>query len=122
MEGLLQTSQLRIVALLSVVALGSSAGTHRSQDLTHLFRTEEARFVYGKIQLALPERDKPHAFQLTRTLLREAKKRNIDPLFLLALIEQESQFRAEMVGGAGEIGLMQIRPQTAHWIANKYGL
>jgi len=41
---------------------------------------------------------------------------------VLAVIQTESQFNAYAKGTAGEIGLMQIKPSTAQWIAKKYNL
>jgi soluble lytic murein transglycosylase len=59
---------------------------------------------------------------LTETIIRDANKYKMDPLFVLAIIEQESRFNPMAVGGHGEIGLMQIMPKTALWTANKYGI
>jgi soluble lytic murein transglycosylase len=46
----------------------------------------------------------------------------MDPLFLLAVIATESQFNLKAHGLHGEIGLMQILPKTAHWLATRAGL
>jgi soluble lytic murein transglycosylase len=37
----------------------------------------------------------------------------------MAVIQTESQFNPNIVGSHGEIGLMQIKPDTAKWIAQK---
>ncbi len=42
-----------------------------------------------------------------------ASRHNLDPLLVRALIFQESRFRADTIGAAGEIGLMQILPRGA---------
>jgi soluble lytic murein transglycosylase-like protein len=41
---------------------------------------------------------------------------------VLAVVDQESSFRPGAMGGAGEVGLMQIKPATAQWMSEKYGL
>ena len=46
----------------------------------------------------------------------------MDPLFVVALIENESKFNPKALGQFGEEGLMQIKPSTATWIAKKYHL
>lgn len=46
-------------------------------------------------------------------LVREAKKRNIDPRFLLAIMKQESSFRASAKSPAGARGLLQLVYDTA---------
>ncbi|UDQ99494.1 lytic transglycosylase domain-containing protein [Lentisphaerota bacterium WC36G] len=42
-----------------------------------------------------------------------AKKNNIDPLLIKAVIIKESKFNKNCIGGVGEIGLMQVRPEFA---------
>lgn len=46
-------------------------------------------------------------------LLRESKKRNIDPRFLLAIMKQESVFKAGAKSPAGARGLLQLVYDTA---------
>jgi len=47
---------------------------------------------------------------------------NIDPLFTLAVIRQESNFRSDAVSYAGAQGLMQIMPSTGEGIARQIGM
>ncbi len=42
---------------------------------------------------------------------------NVDPFLLLGMIEVESRYNVHAVGTQGELGLMQIKPATAQWIA-----
>lgn len=42
-----------------------------------------------------------------------AKKHGLPPELVRALIKKESRFRADQIGEAGEVGLMQILPQGA---------
>ncbi len=59
------------------------------------------------------------ADDLTETLMKVSQKHGYDPIFLLAVIKTESEFKPNAVGSAGEIGLMQIKPETAAWICKK---
>lgn len=59
--------------------------------------------------------------QMTQALVAASAKNNYDPVFLLAVIKTESQFNPKAVGSAGELGLMQIKPDTAEWICQKSG-
>ena len=43
----------------------------------------------------------------------------MDPMFVTAMIMNESSFRPTIRGTSGEIGLMQILPGTGKWMANK---
>lgn len=48
--------------------------------------------------------------ELIKTIRYEAQRVGIDPQIIFALIEVESNFRAEAVSHAGAIGLMQVMP------------
>jgi soluble lytic murein transglycosylase len=51
-----------------------------------------------------------------------AKQRQINPMLVTALIRQESRFEPKIESAVGAIGLMQVMPETADWIASKIGL
>lgn len=57
--------------------------------------------------------------KFTRTLLSVSQNHAYDPIFLLAVIKTESSFNFNAVGSVGEIGLMQLKPDTAAWICKK---
>jgi soluble lytic murein transglycosylase-like protein len=62
------------------------------------------------------------AFQgFPETLVVEARRANIDHCLGLALAEVESEFRHDIVGSAGEIGLFQILPTTAALFESSVG-
>lgn len=56
------------------------------------------------------------------TLDSEARKNGIDPLFLAALIRQESFWDAWVGSGAGALGLAQVIPPTGEAIAASLGV
>lgn len=49
-------------------------------------------------------------------LRRKSSKYGVPFRLARAVVEVESNYRRDAVGGVGEIGLMQIRPQTARWL------
>ena len=51
-----------------------------------------------------------------------AKEYQIDEAWVYGVIRQESRFVPEARSGAGAMGLMQLMPGTARWIARKLGL
>lgn len=51
-----------------------------------------------------------------------AARNNVDPLLVAAVIRVESKFNPEAVSRKGAIGLMQIMPSTAEWIAGQLGV
>ena len=50
---------------------------------------------------------------LRAPLARVATETGLPPELLAAVVRQESGFRIDAVGGVGEVGLMQVRPETA---------
>jgi len=56
-----------------------------------------------------------------QTLVTEAQRTNIDHCLGLAVAEVESEFRHDMVGSAGEIGLFQMLPSTAALLESAVG-
>lgn len=46
----------------------------------------------------------------------------VDPLLVAAVIRVESKFNREAVSSRGALGLMQVMPATARWIAPQIGL
>lgn len=75
--------------------------------------------VYKKLRRGLGPNWESRISDITRVLIAESQANQFDPVFILAVIQTESQFNASVVGTAGEIGLMQIKPSTAEWIANR---
>lgn len=57
--------------------------------------------------------------KISDTILAESKRYGFDPVFLLSVIESESSFAPSRIGSVGEIGLMQIRPSTGRWMAER---
>ena len=75
--------------------------------------------LFNQFQAHLPKDYKKRASKITATLVEEAEKKNFDPVFVLAIIRTESNFNPKAKGSVGELGLMQIRPETAEWIAKR---
>ena len=51
-----------------------------------------------------------------------ARRNNIDPFLVAAVIKNESEFKPGAVSPVGAIGMMQIMPETGEWIAKQMGL
>lgn len=62
--------------------------------------------------------DKPHAGAIERAARRE----NLDPLLVHALIDVESRHNTQAVSPKGAIGLMQVLPETAERFGNGFKL
>lgn len=57
-----------------------------------------------------------------RVLLDESRKAGIDFRIILAIADKESGFRADAIGAAGEVGLMQVLPGTGAATAKAIGM
>jgi soluble lytic murein transglycosylase-like protein len=60
--------------------------------------------------------------QLGVAIAQEARRAGYDPLLILAIINVESVFEEEAVSPKGARGLMQIKPSTLHFLAQREGL
>ena len=54
-------------------------------------------------------------------IISECATNNLDPSFVASVICAESRFRESAVSGKGAVGLMQVMPSTAIWLAELYG-
>jgi soluble lytic murein transglycosylase len=59
--------------------------------------------------------------RISSAITREASAHGLDPLLLVALIQTESAFDCYAVSDVGAMGLMQVTPQTAGWLAPRLG-
>jgi soluble lytic murein transglycosylase len=59
---------------------------------------------------------------VAQTIIEESNRYGFDPVFLMAVIENESSFNPDARGPCGEIGLMQLTIETAEWITKKLNL
>lgn len=50
-----------------------------------------------------------------------ARQTGVDEALVFGLVRQESRFRADAVSSAGAVGLMQLMPPTARWVAKQLG-
>ncbi|MGZ3723948.1 MAG: lytic transglycosylase domain-containing protein, partial [Bdellovibrionales bacterium] len=78
--------------------------------------------IYAWTKERLPKKYKAQYKKIAQTIIDESMKREFDPVFLLSVIQNESSFNPSMLGSLDEIGLMQLRPGTADWIAKKFDL
>ncbi len=83
---------------------------------------DQRPYIMNIVRESLATEDQDKAYEITRAVITEANHHGMDPLFLLAVIQTESQFKLKARGRHGEIGLMQILPETARWIAPQAGI
>lgn len=79
-----------------------------------------SQLVLEIVRESLPQHYKNQSQEITKAIIVEANKYEMDPLFLTSIIKHESHFNPIAIGAVGEIGLMQIRPTTAKWLNDKF--
>lgn len=60
-----------------------------------------------------------YPFPFRTTIFESAHEAAVDPMLVVAVIREESGFAPKARSRAGAIGLMQLMPDTARWIAKK---
>lgn len=61
-------------------------------------------------------------FPYEKVILDYARQHQINPLLVISVMRKESSFAPEIDSRAGAIGLMQVIPQTAQWVAEQINL
>ena len=125
-------------------AIAELESDFRSSDkmdrINHIYNLMVCHQTIGNYQTAYSYADKLKSFpqlkndsgqlpiQLYKTLypfhyadeiIKNAKDYNIDPLFVAAMIREESRYNADVVSPAGARGLMQVMVPTGRVIAKK---
>ena len=87
-----------------------------------------AAALLAAIAVALAWPQVHHAVREIRLPLRhediirqQAREKGLDPMLVAAVIYAESHFRDGQTSAAGALGLMQLTPETARYIARKSG-
>ncbi len=78
--------------------------------------------IYRKVQSRLEGKWKSHAQSVSQMIIKQSSEYQFDPVFVMAVIQTESKFNPSARGSHGEIGLMQLRPETGEWIADKFDI
>jgi soluble lytic murein transglycosylase len=63
-----------------------------------------------------------YPFPFMETIEKWSQQRQLNPMLVTALIRQESRFEPKIGSSAGAVGLMQVIPETADWVANQISL
>ena len=101
---------------LEILGQNATVGWTENNDAFSGRSIELSQFIYSKIRDLLPKPWRPKTSRIARALIETANKNHMDPLFLMAIIQHESKFDPTVIGSHGEIGLMQLKPDTARWL------
>jgi soluble lytic murein transglycosylase len=85
-----------------------------TKDMTAFVRETTRKFLAKKYR--------KDSEKIAQAIIINAQKYELDPVFLMAVIQNESSFNPTRRGSFGEIGLMQIKPSVAEWISDVYDI
>lgn len=81
---------------------------------------------FARIEATLLERAPGWGIELrehvAEAIAEEAERAGLDPMLVLAVIDVESEFRQQATSVVGARGLMQLRPTTLVWVAQREGV
>lgn len=105
-------------------AIGLSRIAFESGDVMAAVKTLEIRILessafYDRAVTQPSVSEILYPIHYTDLLAVEGAKYDIDPVWLLSIIRQESRFNPLARSSSNAMGLMQIIPSTAQWIADK---
>lgn len=75
--------------------------------------------IYGAIKSEYVQKTVFYPLLYTDKINQFAVEKQLNPWFVAAIIRNESGFKPEALSSSGAMGLMQIMPETAGWIAKK---
>ena len=78
--------------------------------------------IYSVVKSEVPGLSDIRVWQISNTILEESRRRSLDPMLILAVINVESSFEHRAVSTMGARGLMQIRPVFANALAEEADL
>ena len=89
--------------------------------LSYLAQREEPeeQAQYQELRRQLGYWQAQHPFPYFEPVIEWSEKRQVDPLLTIAIIRQESRFQPSIRSVANAVGLMQVLPDTADWIAEQ---
>ncbi len=79
--------------------------------------TPQEKAEYQSLSKQLMYWQARYPFPYAKEIETWSQKRQLNPLLVTALMRQESRFEAKVHSPVGAVGLMQVMPSTAKWIA-----
>lgn len=121
---------LPVVAAACLATIGWSLKPLLEAPAPTRLEVEGARLVrppeFDRIMAVLDERAPGWGMSLrehvAQAIAEESASAGLDPMLVMAVIEVESEFQQEATSVVGARGLMQLRPTTLMWVAQREGV
>lgn len=106
-----------IILTILLFSLGFSSKTENT--FTDLYYISKGSEIIKSVNKKITEKE---AFQISTVAYEESEKYDIDFHFTLGIMTTESRFNVNAKSYCGAVGLMQLMPKTAKYIAKKYDI
>ena len=121
---------LPLVMVASAATIGWSLRPLAEPPAPTRLQAEGVRLVrhpdFARIDAALQDRAPGWGIELrghvAEAIAEESEHAGLDPMLVMALIEVESEFQENATSVVGARGLMQLRPTTLVWVAQREGV
>jgi soluble lytic murein transglycosylase len=97
------------------------AGLHAAAELARRFGVLDRMIASSERTRALVDLDQRYPMPYADLMSSTAAPLGMDPAWIYGLIRQESRFMEDVRSNAGAIGLMQLMPATARFVAHRIG-
>lgn len=91
-------------------------------ELSSVKQLDDLQLIDAVLLRRAPELGMTLRRQLAQAIAEESRRANFDPLLVLAIIDVESDFEDHAVSNRGAQGLMQLKPSTLYFWAQKEGM
>lgn len=103
--------------ILLTILLFSLGFANTDSTITENHYISKGSEIIKSVNKKLTEKE---AWKISNIIYKKSEKYNIDFHFILSVITAESRFNVNAKSYCGAIGLMQLMPKTAKYIADKY--
>ena len=107
---------MKKIIIILTMFISLSYGSH---DFTNLYMITKGAEIVQTVNKKITTQD---AFKISEIAYQESNKYDLDFHFTLGIITTESRFNVNAKSYCGAVGLMQLMPRTAKYIAEKYDI
>ncbi len=99
-----------------------SVGAKRSENQGPPTVFEVKAKILKTLRTHLPKKHLGASRSIAAAIYFHSTTKKLDPMIVTAVISGESNFNPNAVGPVGELGMMQLRPDTGAWIARRMNI
>ena len=110
---------MKKIIILTILLFTLGFGSRSESGFADLYYISKGSEIIQSVNKNLSQVE---AFQISNIVYDESEKYDIDFHFTLGIITTESRFNINAKSYCGAIGLMQLMPRTAKYIADKYDI